>query len=120
MAYSVDYQIGRKIRHCRWMQGMTQQQIGDKIGATIEEIRGYEAGVRRISDVTMLEIADAMGVSSSSFVEDMVGQDRNRGEANSVVVTHKEALELLRSYFSIPTQQRPRFFRIAGIPSEVA
>jgi transcriptional regulator with XRE-family HTH domain len=120
MAHSVDYQIGRKIRHSRWMQGMTQQQLGDQIGATIEEIKGYEAGTRRISDVTMLEIADAMGVSSSSFIEGMVGHGRNIVEANSVVVTHKEALEILRSYFSIPTQMRPRFFRLAGIPSEVA
>ncbi len=49
MKHPVDIHVGQRVRHRRWMLGMPQQQLGDKIGVTIPQIQNYENGTNRIS-----------------------------------------------------------------------
>ena len=44
MKHPFDVHIGGKLRHCRCMAGMTQQQLGEKLGLKAQQIRNYEAG----------------------------------------------------------------------------
>ena len=71
MQHSVDSHVGRRVRHRRWMLGMTQQQLGDMIGITIPQIRNYEAGTNSINASLMRNIAVAMEVPTSFFFEDL-------------------------------------------------
>ncbi len=74
MKHPVNIHVGRRVRHCRWMRGMTQQQLGDKVGITFQKIHKYEAGTNRICASRMWDIAAALRVPVSFFFEGLEGQ----------------------------------------------
>ena len=39
MKHPVDAYVGKRIRHRRWIIGMTQQQLADKVGSIGDECR---------------------------------------------------------------------------------
>ncbi len=128
MKHPVDVHVGKRVRHRRWMVGMTQQQLGDIVGIKFQQIQKYETGMNRISASRLWDIAQALGVSISFFFE---GFDEPENAAESTASTpaeaargdllaDKEALELVRSYYAIPEAQRRRLFDLARVLSDVA
>lgn len=123
MKHPVDVHVGKRIRHRRWMVGMTQQQLGETVGIKFQQIQKYETGMNRVSASRLWDIAQAMEVPISFFfegveeenavVDDMV-QSKQKGD----LLADKEALELVRSYYSIPEQQRRRLFDLARVLSD--
>ena len=69
MKHPVDVHVGKRVRHRRWMVGMTQQQLGDKVGIKFQQIQKYETGMNRISASRLWDIAHAMDVPISFFFE---------------------------------------------------
>ena len=59
MKNPVDVHVGLRVCQRRWMLGMTQQQLGDKVGVKFQQIQKYEAGANRISASRMWDIAAA-------------------------------------------------------------
>lgn len=55
--------IGDAIRQAREAAGLTQEELGAKIGVTGVSIMRYEKGQRRVSYETAISIGDALGVS---------------------------------------------------------
>jgi transcriptional regulator with XRE-family HTH domain len=123
MAHAVDVHVGKRIRHRRWMNGTTQQQLADAVGIKFQQIQKYETGMNRVSASRLWDIAHALDVPVTFFFE---GIDHNppATDSNSAMPTDiladKEALELLRSYYAIPENQRRRLFDLARVLSEVA
>ena len=125
MKHPVDVHVGKRVRHRRWMVGMTQQQLGDIVGIKFQQIQKYETGMNRISASRLWDIAQALGVSISFFFEGFDEEERapestiadvQRGD----LLADKEALELVRSYYAIPEAQRRRLFDLARVLSDVA
>ena len=102
------------------MVGMTQQQLGDSVGIKFQQIQKYETGTNRISASRMWDIAAAMEVPVSFFFEGLEGQVADTGEARGDILTDKEALQLVRAYYSIPENQRRRLFDLARVLSDAA
>ena len=104
------------------MAGMTQQQLGDKVGIKFQQIQKYENGTNRISASRMWDIAATMEVPVSFFFEGLDGQAPDTGEARGDILTdkEKEALELLRAYYAIPENQRRQLFDLARVLSDAA
>ncbi len=102
------------------MVGMTQQQLGDKVGIKFQQIQKYETGANRISASRMWDIAAVMEVPVSFFFEGIDGQAPDTGEARGDILTDKEALDLVRTYYAIPENQRRRLFDLARVLSEAA
>lgn len=123
MAHPVDIHVGKRIRHCRWLIGMTQQQLAVKVGIKFQQIQKYETGANRVSASRLWDIADAMDVPVSFFFEGLDEADKP-AEVQTPVPTDlmgdKEALDLIRSYYSIPENQRRRLFDLARVLSDVA
>jgi transcriptional regulator with XRE-family HTH domain len=120
MRHSVDVHVGQRVRQRRWMVGMTQQQLGDRVGIKFQQIQKYETGANRISASRLWDIAAAMEVPVSFFFEGLEGQAPDTGEARGDVLTDKEALELVRAYYAIPETQRRRLFDLARVLSAAA
>lgn len=80
-AAPVGAHAGQRMRHRRWMLGMTQRRLSKLVGVKFEQIRKYEAGASRISASTMRNIAAALEVSVSYFFEHLDGQAPDTGEA---------------------------------------
>jgi transcriptional regulator with XRE-family HTH domain len=120
MKHPVDAHVGKRIRHRRWMVGMTQQQLADKVGVKFQQIQKYETGMNRVSASRLWDVADAMGVSISFFFEGLSEGAAAAYELQGDMMADKEALDLVRSYYAIPEAQRRRLFDLARVLSDAA
>ncbi|MBZ0124423.1 MAG: helix-turn-helix domain-containing protein [Roseovarius sp.] len=123
MPHPVDVHVGKRIRHRRWLAGMTQQQLAQSVGIKFQQIQKYETGANRVSASRLWDIADALDVDVSFFFEGLAPEETVEGDARAVpddILGDKEALELIRSYYAIPEAQRRRLFDLARVLSDVA
>lgn len=122
MKHLVDVHVGQRIRQRRWMNGTTQQQLAQAVGIKFQQIQKYETGMNRVSASRLWDIAHELNVPVSFFFEglDAAGDATVPGQVPGDVLTDKEALDLLRSYYAIPENQRRRLFDLARVLSEAA
>lgn len=125
MAHPVDVHVGKRIRHRRWLVGMTQQQLAERVGIKFQQIQKYETGANRVSASRLWDIADALDVPVSFFFEGIESESENAEAPTSEnvpadIMGDKEALDLVRSYYAIPENQRRRLFELARVLSDVA
>ena len=122
MSHPVDEHVGKRIRHRRWMVGMMQQQLADRVGIKFQQIQKYETGMNRVSASRLWDIAEALTVPVSFFFEglDEDGGVLQDGVLQGDILSDKEALELIRSYYAIPENQRRRLFDLARVLSDDA
>jgi transcriptional regulator with XRE-family HTH domain len=124
--HPVDVHVGKRVRHRRWMVGMTQQQLAEKVGIKFQQIQKYETGMNRISASRLWDIAEALSVPVAYFFEGMTGAEAEAQTAEATqglpgdILADKEALELVRSYYAIPENQRRRLFELARVLSDAA
>ena len=123
MAHPVDVHVGKRVRHRRWLIGMTQQQLAEKVGIKFQQIQKYETGANRISASRLWDIADALDVPVNFFFQGIEEEEHPSAVQASVpadLLGDKEALDLVRSYYAIPENQRKRLFELARVLSDVA
>jgi transcriptional regulator with XRE-family HTH domain len=122
MTHPVDVHVGKRIRHRRWLVGMTQQQLAEQVGIKFQQIQKYETGANRVSASRLWDISRALQVSISFFFEGIEDQvdGAEAKEAPTDIMADKEALDLIRSYYAIPENQRRRLFDLARVLSDVA
>ena len=126
MKHPVDVHVGKRIRHRRWTLGTTQQQLAERVGIKFQQIQKYETGMNRVSASRLWDIAATLGVPIAYFFEGMGGEagaDGSRSGGSDMpadLLTDREALELLRSYYAIPEAQRRRLFDLARVLSDAA
>jgi transcriptional regulator with XRE-family HTH domain len=120
MKHPVDAHVGKRIRHRRWMVGMTQQQLADKVGIKFQQIQKYETGMNRVSASRLWDISESLGVAISFFFEGIAGDTAAKTAPVGDMLADKEAQELVRSYYAIPEAQRRRLFDLARVLSDVA
>lgn len=124
MAHKVDVHVGKRIRQRRWLTGMTQQGLADLVGIKFQQIQKYETGANRVSASRLWDIADALDVQVSFFFEGLKTDEEDALIDNAAVPSDlmgdKEAMDLVRSYYAIPENQRRRLFELARVLSDVA
>lgn len=124
MPHTVDVHVGKRIRQRRWLIGMTQQKLADLVGIKFQQIQKYETGANRVSASRLWDIGEAMGVPVSFFFDGLEGSSgltaEVAGSVPSDLLSDKEAMELVRSYYAIPETQRRRLFELARVLSDVA
>lgn len=116
MTHPVDIHVGQRVRQRRWMIGMTQQQLANRVGIKFQQIQKYETGANRISASRLWDIAEALDVPVSFFFEGIDGE-LAEPQARGDVLTDKEALDLVRAYYAIPETQRRGLFDLAQVLS---
>lgn len=119
MKHNVDVHVGKRIRHRRWMIGMTQQQLAEKVGIKFQQIQKYETGMNRVSASRLWDIAQSVDVPVSFFFEGL--DDGNFHKAvEGDILADKEALQLVRAYYAMPEAQRRQIFELARVLSDAA
>ena len=119
MKHAVDIHVGKRVRHRRWMLGMTQQQLGEAVGIKFQQIQKYETGMNRVSASRLWDVAEALGVTISFFFEGL-NEAANTLPSGGDILADKEALDLVRSYYAIPEAQRRQLFDLARVLSDAA
>lgn len=113
-ANSIDVQIGKKIKQWRLMRGLTQSQLGEKVGVTFQQIQKYESGINRVLVSRLYDLAVALSVEVSSFFSDIQNttglcEDKNKEDFNynygESDAKSKEVLRLVREYRRIKSKK---------------
>ena len=119
MKHPVDLHVGQRVRQRRWLLGMTQEQLAEKVGIKFQQIQKYETGANRISSSRLWDISEVMVVPVSFFFDGLDRiDDREAGKKN--ILEDKEALDLVRCYYAIPENQRKRLFDLARVLGDAA
>ncbi|MCO4841216.1 helix-turn-helix domain-containing protein [Ascidiaceihabitans sp.] len=127
MPHRVDIHVGQKLRQRRWLVGMTQQELAAMVGIKFQQIQKYETGANRVSASRLWDIAEALNVTAAHFFEGMedaadtkIENPEGKTKTPADLLNDKEAMDLVRSYYAIPENQRRRLFDLARVLSDVA
>ena len=123
MAHPVDEHVGKRLRQRRWLVGMTQQQLAEHVGIKFQQIQKYETGANRVSASRLWDIATTLDVSINFFFDGLQAEKGVKIQSDAMpsdLMGDKEALDLVRSYYAIPENQRRRLFDLAQVLSDVA
>ena len=71
MRHPIDAHVGKRLRLRRILKGWSQQQLGDAVGLTFQQIQKYENGASRISCGRLFDFARALDVPTSFFFDDL-------------------------------------------------
>ena len=115
----VDIHVGKRIRQRRSLLGMTQENLGSALDLTFQQIQKYERGANRIGAGRLYELCQALDVPVSYFFEEIdeipdtqatstmsttsetaTGPMSGR-TADDHIFEQREALNLVRTYYSI-------------------
>jgi len=103
------------------MLGVTQQQLADSVGIKFQQIQKYETGMNRVSASRLWDIAATLGVEINFFFDGIPDKGEERPDSPATdYLAEREALELLRTYYSIPEEQRRRLFELARVLGSAA
>ena len=65
----IDRIVGQRLRWRRRELKLTQEQLGEKLGLTFQQVQKYEKGVNRISAGRLFEMAKALTIPITYFYE---------------------------------------------------
>ena len=65
----IDVHVGRRVRHMRILCNQTQEELGERIGVSYQQIQKYETGANRISASRLYWIAMQFSVPPGWFFE---------------------------------------------------
>lgn len=91
--HPVDAYVGTKIQFYRQAAGVTQQELGDVLGLTFQQIQKYESGMNRCSASALLTIATRLQIPIEDFFP--LPDDTPRPID---LVTHPEAIVIGQAY----------------------
>jgi transcriptional regulator with XRE-family HTH domain len=109
--------MGHRIRLRRVEQSMSQQELGDKLGVSFQQVQKYEKGINRVGASRLEQIASALAVPVNFFFG---GNGKEREVESLLFLDSSFSLRLLRAYASIKDQKVQRQFvalmeSVAGI-----
>jgi transcriptional regulator with XRE-family HTH domain len=98
-----DIDVGRRIRARRLERGMSQSELGSKLGVTFQQIQKYEKGVNRVGAGRLYQIAEVLSIPVSFFFD---GNEGGKGKENSIDAGFRfletaGAIRIVRAYSKI-------------------
>src|SRR6185436_3919188 len=103
MKNPTDLHIGQRLRHRRWLLGMTQQDLAMAIGVRFQQIQKYESGANRISAARRFDLANALSVLVAFFYIGLgdTGRASDGRGLDEGAMQQKETMDLVRAYYTI-------------------
>jgi transcriptional regulator with XRE-family HTH domain len=97
---AIDRCVGARVRVRRIMLGLTQRQLAELIGVTLQQEQKYESGATRVASGRLYYMARALDVDVGYFFEGM-GMDDALGPTQQ----QRLMLDLARSFNAIPNRR---------------
>lgn len=105
----IDVEIGRRVRAYRIARGMSQSQLGDKIGVRFQQIQKYEKGVNRVGGGRLKKIAAELGLPIGAlFGEDDKGEQRVSDGLLTETLSQPYASRLLTAFGGVRNSDQRR------------
>jgi transcriptional regulator with XRE-family HTH domain len=107
---ATDMEVGRLIRFHRMNAGLSQTELGQKIGVSFQQVQKYEKGVDRVGAGRLTRIAEVLNVSVNTFFGKSVLDDVPDQKSVSVVqdLTVPGALRLVQAFGRIKNNELRR------------
>ncbi len=67
----VDQHVGKRLRLARCKIGLSQKELGDKVGVTFQTIQKYERGRTRVTASRLYQLSEILSVSPKFFFEQL-------------------------------------------------
>jgi transcriptional regulator with XRE-family HTH domain len=97
----IDKHVGGQLRLRRAQIGMTQSDLGGKLGLSFQAVQKYETGENRISASRLYQLSRVLDVSLAYFFEGLDGAGQAEDEAVNSDLSRKEAAMVLGTYYRI-------------------
>ena len=107
----VDVHVGRQLRLARELSGLTQTDIGRKLGMSFQVVQKYEQGEIRVSASRLFQLAALMGKPVGYFFE---GYEVGSGAPQEL---ERDEIDLVRAFRPWPgaalPPHRSQFHRVS-------
>jgi transcriptional regulator with XRE-family HTH domain len=99
--------LGAKIRRLREQAGLSQSELGEKLGVSYQQIQKYERGVNRFSVETLVKLARALDVPAAGLLEggEAKGASVNEARPEYAAPRGREERELLKGFRDIADEK---------------
>lgn len=97
----IDKHVGGQLRLRRAQVGMTQSELGGKLGLSFQAVQKYETGENRISASRLFQMARLLDVAPSYFFDGLDGAGRTGDDTAHSELARKEASQVLGAYYGI-------------------
>ncbi|MFC5357912.1 helix-turn-helix domain-containing protein [Azospirillum himalayense] len=101
---TVDTHVGGRLRLRRTLVGLSQTELGRRVGLTFQQIQKYEHGTNGIAASRLWQLADILDVPVSFFFDDMPDAAPRASEPSdpeTPPMGRRETLELVKCYYRI-------------------
>lgn len=99
-----DRECGMRIKLARLQQGMSQQQLGDRLSVTFQQIQKYEKGANRITATRLKLIAGILGTTPHQLLA--------WKEEDAAALIDGEVYKMARVFMSMKRELRPVVFQL--------
>jgi len=99
---NVDKIVGRNIRIHRLAKGISQTDLGKKLGLTFQQVQKYEKGTNRVGSGRLFQIGTILGVPVTSFFEGADAAPPGKGTSPFDMLADPLCLRLLTAFAKIP------------------
>ena len=105
-ANPVDAEVGRRIKLQRLSAGLSQTELGDRIGVSFQQVQKYERGQTRVGASRLPEIAKALNVAVGDFFETTNStKKRQTAQTPLQLLSQPLALRLLHLFSELPNRE---------------
>jgi len=118
---SADTQIGKSIRAHRLIAGMSQSELGERLGVSFQQVQKYEKGANRVGAGRLPQIAEIFNIPISVLFKGYADTSPGKGTGSVApvgLITDPNALKLLTSYADITDRAIRRC--VAELVDEIA
>lgn len=85
-SHEIDLYVGERLRQRRKVMNMSQSDLGEMVGVSLQQIQKYELGVNRIAASKLYELAQALRVPVTYFYEGMdVDNENSEGDDSNKI-----------------------------------
>jgi transcriptional regulator with XRE-family HTH domain len=107
-ATDIDKLIGRNIRVHRLAAGMTQEDLGEKLGVAFQQVQKYEKGTNRVGSGRLYEIAEILDIPVTSLFGGADKQKQSRGPSPFDLLSDALTLQMAQEFSKISDKDTRR------------
>jgi transcriptional regulator with XRE-family HTH domain len=118
-ATKIDKLVGRNTRLHRLAAEFTQEELGEKLGVTFQQVQKYEKGTNRVGSGRLYEIAEILDVPLKSFFDGETQQNDSRNSSPFDLLADSMTMQMAREFGKM-TDNKTRRAILAVVETLVA
>ncbi len=107
-ANEIDIHVGQRLRLARILRGLSQDELGKKVGVTFQQIQKYERGANRVSAGRLVALAKALELEILFFFQDLDGAQTGQQRALPINALSDEDFDIMDALTKIDNSKIKR------------